>query len=265
MDKQAIRALEVSCIALVVSCGGGGNAALSRSFDYATPAAPTADEELAVSFSEEGLSQAATFASNPTTSKGVTVAELADTLAAIAFGIVPIRSAVAPPRRPRALHSAFSDTCVTVTATSVSFANCVDVEDTLTFTLNGTVSATPGQIDWNLSNKLAGRESDGVSIDVTSHPSGSLAVTATSIKGTALSDLGGSVTGPGQSGFAVATAQLIDVTYQAQPAFCITSGTIEVKRVWTKRPNAASGGVFADAGVKLTWIGCAAVRIAHSR
>jgi hypothetical protein len=38
-----------------------------------------------------------------------------------------------------------------------------------------------------------------------------------------------------------------------------------VKRVWTKRPNGASGGVFADAGVKLAWIGCGAVQIAHSR
>jgi hypothetical protein len=265
MGKQAVRAIEASCIALVVSCGGGGNAALSRSFDYATPAPPTTNEEAVVSSAEGGLSQAATFASEPTTSKGVTVADLADDLAAVALGIVPIRSTVAPPGRGSPLHSAFSDTCVTVTATSVSFANCLDVDHSLTFTLNGTISATPGQIDWNLSNRVAGTESDGVSIDVTGHPSGSLAVTPTTIKGTALSDLGGSVTGPGQSGFAVASAELIDVAYQAQPAFCITSGTIEVKRVWTKRPNGASGGVFADAGVKLAWIGCGAVQIAHSR
>jgi len=264
MGRQAVRAIEASCIALAVSCGGGGNAALSRSFDYATPAPPTAAEEFAVSSAEGGLSQASTFAGSPSTSKGVTVADLADDLAAIAFGIVPIRTAVAPPGRS-ALHSAFSETCVTLTATSVSFANCVDVDDGLTSTLNGNVSTTPGQIGWNISNRIAGRESDGVSIDVASHPSGSLAVTPTTIKGTSISDLGGSVTGPGQSGFAVATALLIDVQYETTPAFCVTFGTIEVKRVWTKRPDGASGGVFADAGMKLSWIGCGAVQIAHSR
>ncbi len=85
------------------------------------------------------------------------------------------------------------------------------------------------------------------------------------MKGNATSDFGGSVSASGQTvSFGFATAVVIDVTLQTTPTVCVTSGTIEVKRVWTAKPNGASGAGFADAGVKLTWSGCNAVTVAHS-
>jgi hypothetical protein len=57
---------------------------------------------------------------------------------------------------------------------------------------------------------------------------------------------------------------VVDLTWQPSP-FCVTSGSVEVKRVWTDKPQGATGPAFADVGVKLTWSGCNAFQVAHSR
>ncbi len=94
------------------------------------------------------------------------------------------------------------------------------------------------------------------------HQSGSIAVTATKISGKALSEFAGTVTNRGQSvSFGLATAALMDLTYQSSPTSCVTGGTLEVKRVWTQKPSGVSGA--DDAAVKLSWTGCNAVQIAH--
>ena len=91
-------------------------------------------------------------------------------------------------------------------------------------------------------------------------------MTASKITGNATSDFGGTVSGQGQSiGFGVATAAVVDLTYQTTPSCCVTGGTVEVKRVWTQKPQGATGPQFADLGVKLTWSGCNAFQVAHSQ
>ena len=62
----------------------------------------------------------------------------------------------------------------------------------------------------------------------------------------------------------MATAALVDLTYQSAPSFCITNGSVEVKRVWTQKPQGASGPQFNDAAVKLSWTACNAVQVSHS-
>jgi len=87
----------------------------------------------------------------------------------------------------------------------------------------------------------------------------------TTVTGNALLDVSGSVTSDGKTvNFGVAVAALVDLTYRSDPA-CITGGTLEVKRVWTRVPEGASGSEFTNAGVKLTWSGCNTFLVARSQ
>ena len=92
-------------------------------------------------------------------------------------------------------------------------------------------------------------------MNINVHQQGTITVTASTIKGQATSDFGGSASGNGQSvSFGLSTAALIDLTYQTAPSSC----------VWTERPQGATGAGFADAGVKIVWTGCEAFTVAHS-
>ena len=129
------------------------------------------------------------------------------------------------------------------------------------------VTVSANTVSWNISGGVSGTDSaTGVSVNVTHHQSGSLTVTATKVTGDAVSGISGSVSTQGQTvNFGVDSALLVDLTYQGSP-FCVTAGTVEVKRVWTVKPNGASGPPFVDAAVKLTWTGCnAPVQVAHSQ
>src|SRR5205823_13506914 len=106
----------------------------------------------------------------------------------------------------------------------------------------------------------------GITFNLSIHQSGNIAVTATTIKGNAVSDFGGTVSGQGQTvSFGLATAVIADLTYQSTPSYCVTGGTVEVKRVWTQKPQGASGAAFADLALKLSWTGCDQFTVAHSQ
>src|SRR5205807_8959438 len=111
-------------------------------------------------------------------------------------------------------------------------------------TLNGSITATANSVTWGISASFSGTD-QGYSINMGMHYSGTMAVTATKITGNGLFDIGISVSGNGQSASAgMATAALVDLTYQSAPSFCITNGSVEVKRVWTARPAGSSAADF---------------------
>ena len=87
-------------------------------------------------------------------------------------------------------------------------------------------------------------------------------MTSTTVVGQGLSEISGSVSGQGQSvSFGLDTAAMVNLTYSPT---CVTSGTLEVKRVWSQRPQGATGPDFADVAVKLTWTGCNTIQVQHS-
>jgi hypothetical protein len=251
----------------LISCGGGGNAALSKNFNYGSPAAPTASEQSAATSAQSTVSSTSTFGTSPDSTKATAITSLADDLAAsalggTAIGMVPNMTPVAAdPRFQHAVSRSVTAACTVVTANSVTFNNCQDSESGYTFTLNGTISATTDTVTWEINGTFAGTN-QGISLSLALHQKGTLTVTSTTVKGNATSELSGSVSGNGQSvSFGLDTAAVLDLTYNAN---CVTSGSIEVKRVWSDKPSGASGPDFADVAVKLTWTGCNTVQVQHS-
>jgi hypothetical protein len=256
-------------IALAAACGGSGNgtnAALSKSFTYGPPAAPTTSETTAANSAQGNLADTKSFGATPSAAKGAAIVSFADSLAILALGgaAVPIRGPSSSDIQSAMRNAIDVSTCTTSTANSVTFNNCTIIESGFTITLNGSISVTANVVTWAITGGFSGTN-QGVTVNVVNHQSGTLTLTDTTVKGNAVSDFGGSVSGNGQSvNFGLATAVVIDVTYQSAPTVCVTSGTIEVKRVWTTKPNGATGPAFADLAVKLTWSGCNIVTVAHS-
>jgi hypothetical protein len=262
--KTAWKAAVVFASLALVSCGGGGgNAAVSKTFNYGAAQAPTTSEQAAGSAAKTSVTASSGFGASPDANAATTIVSLADDLAASALGGVAVAAGVPEnPRLRRALSTAATvPECTTSTPTSVTFNNCTQTDSGFTFTLNGSISAMNGTLTWNINGGFSGMD-QGVSFNINLHQSGSLTVTASTVKGNALSEIGGSVSGNGQNvNFGVSTAAPVDLTYNAS---CVTSGTIEVKRVWSPRPNGATGPEFADVAVKLTWSDCDAFQVQHS-
>ena len=252
----------VASLALA-SCGGGGNAALSKNFNYGAAQAPTSSEQLAATSAQGAVSSSSTFGSAPDSVTASAIVGLADQLASSALGGSALAAARVPaqPHLENALRTAVTADCTTVTATSVTFHNCQDSDLGYTFTLNGTVTATNGKIDWDIHGSYS-ESNQGVNVSLGLHQSGTLTLTATTVIGHSASEMSGSVSiGPQSTNFGLDTAAMVSLTYNPD---CVTAGTVEVKRVWSERPYGATGPDFADLAVKLTWTGCNTVQVQHS-
>src|SRR6185369_2127847 len=194
--KMARKITAAALSLALASCGGGGNAALSKNFNYGAAQAPTSSEQLAASSAQGAVSSSASF-------RG-------------------------------ALRTAVTADCTVVTATSVTFNNCSDSDAGYTFTLSGTVSITNGKIAWDIHGNYTD-SSQGINITLGLHQSGELTVTSSTVLGHSASELSGNVSlGPQSTDFALDTAAMVNLTYTPD---CITGGTVEVKRVWSDRPD----------------------------
>lgn len=251
-------------LASLAACGKSGNAALEKQFNYGAPVAPTTSETSAANGAQTNLSNAKSFSSQADASKGFALVAFADSLAEASLGETSIPGLRASADITQPLRDAASlDTCATVTATSVTFNNCTVSESGFNLALSGNVSVSNKTVTWDIHANFSGSE-QGISFNISHNQSGSFSVTDTRISGQAISDFGGNISGQGQSvDFGLATAAIVDLSYQTEP-FCVNNGSIEVKRVWSKRPNGASGPPFTDAGLKLSWTGCNAFAVAHS-
>src|SRR3954469_5436068 len=187
--KIALKAAVASASLALISCGGGGgNAALSRTFTYGAAQAPTSSEQVAASSAKSSVTASSSFGSSPDATKATTIVSLADDLAASALGDVAV--AIGMPQNPelrRAIRTAATvPACTTTTATSVTFKDCTDTESGFSFTLNGSISAANNTLTWDITGGFAGSD-QGVTFSVNIHQSGSFTVTSTTLKGNALS------------------------------------------------------------------------------
>ena len=264
--KSVLKVAAAIASLALASCGGGGggNAAIGKVFNYGAPQAPTTAEQAAASSAEGSVTASSGFGASPNASNGTTIIGIADDLAAAALGDAAVPAAVAQnPRLRSAFRTAASAAdCTSVSPTGITFNQCSDTESGYAFVMNGSVSLSGNKITWDVTGSFSGSD-QGVSFNVNLHQSGSVTVVqSTDLTDTSLSEIGGTVSGNGQSvSFGVSTAALIDLTYTPN---CITAGTIEVKRVWSPRPNGLTQTDAPDVGVKLTWTGCATVQVQHS-
>jgi len=255
------RAMIIAAAALL-ACGSSGNAALSKTFSYGAPQTPDSTQQAAANSAQGTLADTSTFSASPDPSRGTEVIGFADSLSLLALGAPSFGVAAEGVRGE--LRAGDASACATLSGATVTFSNCTQDVQGFSVVYSGSITAGAGKVSWSTSGTSLGTESS-VSFDIAHHQSGSLQVTASKITGNALADYGGTLSGQGASeSFAFGTALVMDLTYQTAPTPCVTGGSLEVKRVWTQKPNGASGAGYADAGLKLTWTGCNAVQAAHS-
>lgn len=249
--------------ALAAACGSSGNPALSRTFNYAAPQAASTSEQSAATSAQSAVSNSASFSAAPDATRGMAMAGFALDLAGEALGSATF-GAAKPDTLRGALRRASLDTCATVAGNTVTFKDCTDGESGFDVSLNGSITATAGNVTWGITATFSASDTYG-SASIAMHHAGTLSVTDTKVTGNATSDFSGSFSGQGQSvGFGFAVAVLLDLSYQTAPTACVTAGSAEVRRVWTQRPQGATGAAFSDAGVKFDWTACGAVQVQHS-
>ena len=166
------------------------------------------------------------------------------------------------------------DACVTVQPGVIRYSNCTETETftddtgtyTATITMNGTFSFTLSggntALDWDVDMVLE-QTGSGMNLDVKNGYTGSLDIGPATIVGGARSDLDARVSMTGYPSVDFALTHLVDydLDYQAEP-FCVTGGTLELRRVWRDRPTGATSGDLPDEGVLFTFTGCGAAQVA---
>ncbi len=270
-----------SCLALAACGGNSGNAAVGKTFNYGasqpvdgTAASAVATSALTVktapnSGGAQALAGGASSALLPSSGVSLTAAG-PEQQRAIAAG----RSAALSQLTTGATVTFDNQaTCVTTSATQVAMTGCtltiVDVSMAAKVQVDGSLAydAALGKLSWDLtlgSTVTFSSMTPPGSMTVHFHESGALTVTDTTIKGDLLAEMGVNATVQGRSvSMGVDEAVVLDVTYAGTPA-CVTGGSLEAKRVWTQRPDGASGLQFADVGAKVTWTGCGQATAVYS-
>jgi len=231
----------------------------SPSRTYSAPRRPHAGVGAASGSADQRANTNRTSARQADATKVRPDSTFADSLAATAMGSAAIPGMRASVDISQPLREAASlDTCATVTANTVTFNNCTISESGFNISLSGTVSVSAGTVTWAINGTFSGAE-QGVSFNITHHQSGSFTVTDTRVTGNSVSDFGGTVSSGADRQLRPRHRGRRRSDLPDLASFCVTSGNIEVKRVWTARPNGATGAAFADAGIKLTWTGCNAL------
>jgi hypothetical protein len=276
------------------ACGGGGgggtktNAAASKTFTYG--AAQTGYVPPAGATSALSGALTASTASTGTDAVSAPTGLMAAANAALSTGgsnlpvsaTARVQSLLGGARTTALTGSAdlpsgvFSPACATVVPGSATFTGCTykDVYGgtTTIFTLNGSVTAVPGSMDWNLTvtiseSTAATATAPATGFDASYASAGHFTATATTAMAHDDSEIHVSLTNGTQS-FAAAVAQTadLDVTYTpvASCSTRITGGTFEAKRVWLTRPTGATATDLPDAGVKYTWTGCGTANVQFS-
>jgi hypothetical protein len=279
LKKTIVAAL---CAALAACGGDDSDDPAARTFTYGTPTTPTYDEQAAASDGGFLLQDGATYRTSGDTTAGETASgslpSLPDQLAGEVFGD-SMMSLPAPVAKQmggaiggvgfRAL--AYEDgygfdnpACLAMSPGLVRYQSCVvTMPDGTVMTVNGQFSLSGDVFAWDLTVGVSLNDVEfGMAMTASNHLYGSITFGATTIVGRARSDMSGSVTMDGQNfRFGATTIADLDLQYTADPAFCVTGGTLELRRVWTRRPTGATAADLPDEGVKFTWQGCGSVLV----
>lgn len=169
-----------------------------------------------------------------------------------------------------AAFAGFDDpSCVTVAPGVITYRGCrettADQGGTSTVTVDGTLTRTvvPGTATatWDVRVGVVA-SGTGSTMTVQSHLTGSFTLGASTLVGSSRNDTTVTMSMQGMSVRAAVThLGDYDLQFQADP-FCVTGGTLEVRRVWTERPPMADPSEMMDRAVKFTWEGCGIVTVA---
>ncbi len=259
--------------AFLGACGGGngnnnnGTPGL-KTFSYGTPQAPTTAQKATATRAQTQLNSAVSASVNGQVSGAAGLPTLTDSLAGSLHALMAIPgdpALTAGEHSPAALfarHSGALNTgCYTYTSTSITYSNCTVSGSGFSETLNGTLTVSSPSVTWNLTvtwNYSSGNITENGTYDWT----GQVTVTASTIVGQGRSSFTGHlVNGSTTYDYQYTAGFDANLTYQSTPSFCITGGTLEVRRTLNSASNAGAIPVH-DAAAKYTWSGCGSVTVA---
>lgn len=273
------RSVLVGLVAVLAACGGEDKKAdpASRTFQYGAATVPTMTEAAAAEIGEGGTSDGAALQADATVdpaTAGSSIMSLPDRMAAeawssssLALQASGLERTVAALGGPSAVTMAgFDDpACVTLAPGLVTYSACTVALDTVVIRVDGRISRTGPTLAWTLTTRMTASDPQ-YSTTITVDATGALAFGAADVTGRARSDTQATFSGPSTPSmrFAYTTLADLDLDFARDP-FCVTGGTLELRRVWTKRPaGAPTTGEYADQGLKFTWQGCGTVLVQHS-
>ena len=263
---------------LLAACGGSDKTdPAARTFTYGAAVTPTATEAAAATAGEASTSDGAALqtssATDPATA-GSSIVSLPDVMASEAWssssmalqGSTSTARTVAALGGPAAVMAyGFDDpSCLTIVpGASITYTGCTVTLDTGMIRVNGRITLSGATLGWDLTSRLDDA-STSYSMTAAVHATGALTFGATTVNGQARSDTSATVTGGGTT-MSAAYTTLADVALELQrDPFCVTGGTLELRRIWTKRPvGAPTTGEYADQGLRFTWQGCGTVLVQH--
>lgn len=290
------KTLFAALAATLAACGGDGGIDPTKvTFTYPAGSTPTSSEQFAV---EDGViavhgAQADTLdasSADPNGSGGL-VSFGENVLESASSGQLQKPVAAAMQRTAQKyvggalgrIQPAYDPSCITVVPGRITYDNCTEplylpefgLEATVT--VNGSLTRTVSDagvavVNWGLTVRTSGSMATDygpITFRGAGNYTGELTIDSTSIVGSSRSDTSSSASFQGTTDSeAVTYLTDYDVTYEASAGFCLSGGTIEVRRVWTKRPQGVDGDpYYADVGLLLTFgsPACGDVTVAWSQ
>ncbi len=265
--------LAVGLVALLGACG----AKEDHSIQYAAPRAATGNEPAAATAAQTTLSASLAPAASSDPTYGLP--GLADQLATQLsdYAVAQGAPAGAAKTAAAAVRQAFDmtgmpDCAAVVQATdgssiSITWGDACHFVDTTTgdtMDVRGTFSwaAATGVTEWHLTDTMTMAVTDGMTgqpatMTIFAKLDGLVTLTASRIFGGSTSYVSLSE-GPITMG--LTTTLTMDLDYRndpmADPAFCITGGTLQLTQIWGPRPVGMTYEVAPDLGWKFEWTGC---------
>ena len=265
-----MRTLALTGLLAALACGGsGGNNNNGtpglKTFNYGSPQAPTNAQKNTATSAQNQLNKAVQASVNGQVSNAASLPSMTDSLA----GSLP--NLIAVPEQPAVTagdeasllghrSGALNQGCYTFTSSTITYNNCTISGSGFNETLNGSLTVNGSTVTWNLTVTYA-YSAQNVTSNGTYTWTGQLAVTENTIVGQGRSSFTGHVSSGSTTYDYQYTAGFdANLTYQTSP-YCITGGTLEVRRTLNGTSNQGAVPVH-DAGAKYTWTGCGAVTVA---
>jgi hypothetical protein len=259
---------------LVVGCGSSTSGPPLKTYNYGAGSVPTSAQGFAVTAAEDGFQGISSAGSNvadamngPTLgdtvasqlnlANGSGLARAPDVSLPAAVKAEPVAAAARSGMAGALRSPALQASCAQVGTNSVTYSNCTYDSNGLNGTLNGTITVNGGTITWDITYTIS-ISTQGVSGNGHFHFSGNVTVTASTIVGSGRSEYVVHASGNGES-IEVGQTTGFDANLQYATPFCVTGGTLEVRR--STVVSGSQSGSF-DGGVKFTWTGCGAFTVA---
>jgi hypothetical protein len=264
---------------VLAACGsssngnGGTTPPPLGNFTYSTPQPANTTQQTTASNAQQEVPSVVTGATQGTPQDAQGAPQLASDIALSALesrAIPPSPAFQVVGKLAKATRSGDIDNpnCITTSATTITYSNCVLSSSGYSATYNGTLTVGSNSVTWNLS--YTGSFTDSTStINEQGNWKGSITVTGTSTDGTvngeATSTFTGTITGSGTNESYAYTAG-VDFLNLAYTTACSDNGGFFVSGILEVRLNVAETGTYTapytNAAAEFTWTACNTVEYA---